>query len=198
MTPGHCYHIFNHANGRENLFVEEKNYIFFLRKLSDHILPVCHIYAYCLMKNHFHLLARIKPFEELSALWKDGQAQTLLTQEKISKKTSKAFANFFSSYTQAFNKTYDRTGSLFIPSMKTQPVEDKISFCKIVHYIHANPVHHRFVKGISDWKHSSYKIFLSEAETKIERQYVLDMFGGLNQFIEYHQQPIDPKCKWIG
>src|SRR5438067_1961302 len=32
-------------------------------------------------------------------------------------------------------------GSLFIPSMKTELIEDKDSFCRVVHYIHANPVH---------------------------------------------------------
>ena len=39
MNPGSFYHIFNHANGRENLFVEEKNYNFFLEKTAFHVMP---------------------------------------------------------------------------------------------------------------------------------------------------------------
>lgn len=196
MLPGQFYHIFNHANGRENLFVEAKNYSFFLKKLADHILPVCRIYAYCLMRNHFHLLAQVRFPEELNKLWASGNGQDL-TQEKLIQKTSKAFANLFSSYTQAFNKVYSRMGSLFIPSMKSESVEGDASFCKVVHYIHANPVHHRLVEKIEEWKHSSYRIFLSKTETKIDRDHVLKVFGGLDIFIKYHEQPIDPKFKWI-
>jgi len=197
MEPGQFYHIFNHANGRENLFVEERNYSFFLKKLSEHVLPVCRIYAYCLMRNHFHLFVRIRFAEELKKLWNKPENTIQLTEKRIILKTSKAFSNLFSSYTQSFNKVYNRMGSLFIPSMKSELVEGNASFCQVVNYIHANPVHHRFVDDIVKWKHSSYKIFLSKIETKIERDYVLKVFGGVEKFIEYHRQPIEPKTKWI-
>ena len=88
-------------------------------------------------------------------------------------------------------------GSLFMQNMKREVVNDDGGFCKVVHYIHANPVHHQFVKGIDQWPHSSYKIFLSKAPTKLDREYVLQVFGGLDWFIKYHQQPIDPKNKWM-
>ena len=65
MLPGNTYHLFNHANGYENLFTESKNYDFFLERLSLHVLPVAHIYAYCLMPNHFHLLVKIRSEKEL-------------------------------------------------------------------------------------------------------------------------------------
>ena len=67
----------------------------------------------------------------------------------------------------------------------------------MIHYIHTNPVHHQFVKSIDKWEHSSYKIFLSKAPTKIERDYVLKVFGGLDGFVKYHEQPIDPKNKFL-
>ncbi len=196
MAPGQFYHVFNHANGRENLFVEEKNYSFFLQKLSKHILPACRIYAYCLMKNHFHLLVQARTEAELNQLWSKEEEKELPVG-KLILKTSKVYANLFSSYTQAFNKVYNRMGSLFIPSMKTEEVEGDASFCKVVHYIHANPVHHRFVDKIDKWKHSSYKIFLSNGQTNIERDYVLKIFGGIDMFLKYHEQPIDLKYKWI-
>jgi putative transposase len=67
----------------------------------------------------------------------------------------------------------------------------------VIHYTHANPVHHGFMKNMEDWPHSSYRIFFSTNSTKIERDYVLDMFGGLDAFIKYHQQPIDIKNKFL-
>jgi REP element-mobilizing transposase RayT len=197
MLPCEKYHLFNHANGREDIFLEPKNYTFFLEKLKVHILPVCKLHAYCLMSNHFHLALEIRNEEELRAVWKKPGRETGLTADKLQLKTSKAFGNFFSSYTQSFNKVYKRKGSLFIPSMKTELIDDDNSFCKVVHYIHANPVHHGFTKKIDSWPHSSYKLFLSNSPTKIEREYVLDMFGGPEAFIKYHEQPIDLKQAYL-
>jgi len=182
MEPGLCYHIFNHANGRENLFVEEKNYNFFLRRLEFHVCPVCHMYAYCLMKNHFHLFARIRSEKELKRFW--NKSQTHLTTQRLILKTSKVFSNLFSSYTQSFNRLYKRMGSLFVPSMKTEYVEGDDAFKRVVRYIHSNPVHHGFVTRIDMWKHSSYNVFLNNQQTIIDRAYVLNAFGGLEEFVE--------------
>ena len=46
---------------RENIFVEERNYDLFLRLFEKHIRPVTDLFAYCLLKNQFHLLIRTKP-----------------------------------------------------------------------------------------------------------------------------------------
>lgn len=196
MAPGEFYHLFNHANGWENIFLEEKNYSFFLKKLAQHILPVCRIYAYCLMKNHFHLLVRVRQAEELKFVWGNEKDGKELTEKKLMLKVSKAYANFFSSYTLAFNKVYKRMGSLFIPNMKTELVNSDDYFRNAVLYIHRNPVHHLFVKTIENWEHSSYKIFLSNRETKLERDYVLKVFGGRENFIRLHQQQLEPGNRW--
>ena len=197
MLPGENYHLFNHANGDENLFKEEQNYTFFLEKLTKHVSPVCRLYSYCMMRNHFHLVLQIRYEEELHKLWQNSKSLPKFNQNQLELKISKSFANFFSSYTQSFNKVYKRMGSLFIPSMKTEPITDDNHFCKAIHYTHANPVHHGFTKKIDEWPHSSYSKFLSNTPTIIEKEYVLDMFGGLNAFIKYHEQPIDLKQRFI-
>lgn len=197
MLPGNTYHLFNHANGKENLFAESRNYDFFLAKLSHYVLPVAHIYAYCLMPNHFHLLVKIRSedklidfftkkdkleFREIEA---DSEivGTTTGNQDFLIKKISKSFSNLFNSYTQAFNKMYDRMGSLFMQNIKREEINNDGSFCKVVHYIHANPVHHQFVKSIDQWAYSSYKTFLSTGTTKLEREYVLQVYGGVEWFL---------------
>lgn len=55
------YHIYNRSINREDLFKSEANYVFFLKKWKELILPFFKIYAYCLMPNHFHFLAFVKP-----------------------------------------------------------------------------------------------------------------------------------------
>lgn len=59
IEPGTVYHIFNRGNNKENLFIEEKNYAYFLSLIERYLTKVADIYCYCFLKNHFHLLLRI-------------------------------------------------------------------------------------------------------------------------------------------
>jgi hypothetical protein len=68
LEPGAYYHIYNHANGSDNLFRNDDNYMFFLKKYSEFISPVADTFAYCLMPNHFHLAVRMKDFQSRSNL----------------------------------------------------------------------------------------------------------------------------------
>ena len=65
LEPGTTYHIYNHANGFENLFVKEENYLYFLKKYTAHIPSVADTLAYCLMPNHIHLMVKIKQESQL-------------------------------------------------------------------------------------------------------------------------------------
>ena len=95
------YHIYNHANGDDNLFREQKNYPFFLEKYHQHIDPIANTIAYCLMPNHFHLLIKIKTEAEVAvnlpqAFLKFGTLEKLEEIEEAKKKfLSKQFSNFF-------------------------------------------------------------------------------------------------------
>lgn len=68
LLPDGYYHIYNHANGNDNLFRNEKNYYHFLEKYAIYIPPIADTFAYSLMPNHFHLFLRIKSLEELLTL----------------------------------------------------------------------------------------------------------------------------------
>ena len=100
---------------------------------------------------------------------------------------SRQFASLFSSYTQAFNKQQTRKGSLFIPNFKRKAVETEDYFTQLVHYIHANPVHHGFVRDIENWEYSSYHAFISQKFTLLQRDRVIDWFGGVDELRKYHR-----------
>ena len=68
-----AFHIYNRGNNRENIFIEEKNYTYFLKLLEKYIIPIANIYAYCMMPNHFHLVLRIKPSDELHSKLSNGK-----------------------------------------------------------------------------------------------------------------------------
>ena len=67
MQTEKYYHIYNHANGRDNLFISVENYEYFLRQWTKYINPIANTLAYCLMPNHFHCLVLIKDQEEIEA-----------------------------------------------------------------------------------------------------------------------------------
>ena len=87
LKPELYYHIYNHANGKENLFVNDGNYYFFLRRYAHFINPIADTFAYCLMPNHFHLAVRIKSEEEIRQCFK------LSKSWESSKYLSKQFSN---------------------------------------------------------------------------------------------------------
>jgi hypothetical protein len=62
LRYGEYYHIYNRGNNRENVFIEERNYPYFLKLYAKHVEPIADTYAYCLLRNHFHVLVRIKTF----------------------------------------------------------------------------------------------------------------------------------------
>ena len=72
LQPDRSYHIFNHANGFENIFRIEANFNYFLEKYRLYISPIAETYAYCLMPNHFHLVVRIRKRETIEALMRSA------------------------------------------------------------------------------------------------------------------------------
>ncbi|MEP4532208.1 MAG: hypothetical protein ABJ004_03925 [Cyclobacteriaceae bacterium] len=175
MEPGVFYHVYNHANGDENLFREEKNYHFFLKQWAKYIEPIADTYAYCLMPNHFHALIRTHQLEPPFGKFATFQ-----------KFTSKQFSNLFSSYTQAYNKVYDRRGSLFIPNFKKKEITSDDYFTAVITYIHRNPVHHGFCQSLDEWSHSSFHAYFSHKPTKLKREEGLEWFGGVEAMEKCH------------
>jgi len=79
IESGAIYHLFNRGNNKENIFIETKNYYYFLERFKKYILPIADVYSYCLLKNHFHLLLRIKDRPELPEKFKNKPHLAFLT-----------------------------------------------------------------------------------------------------------------------
>mgnify|MGYP000552757306 CR=1 FL=1 len=180
LEYGTYYHIYNRGNNREDIFIESRNYLHFLRLYERHISPVVETYAYCLLKNHFHFLVRIKDEETLETL-------------KVST-PSQHFSNFFNAYTKAMNKAYGRTGSLFQHPFRRIIVQDEAHLLRLVTYIHQNPQKHRFVEDFRVWKYSSYHACISDNPTQVQCDTVLAWFGGKAGFIAAHQVKVDEEA----
>ncbi len=61
---GNFYHVYNRGNNKDQIFIEEDNYLYFLILIKKYLLPIADIYSYCLIQNHFHLIIKIKDEEQ--------------------------------------------------------------------------------------------------------------------------------------
>jgi len=164
------------------------------------------------MPNHFHLVVRIRKRSVIEQLLLNSSNSTFskvqnfgkgdgigkgdgnevennsISNATIEKYLSKQFANFFSCYTQSFNKSYKRMGSLFIKNFKREPIDDKQHFFNAVIYTHRNPIHHGFRDSFEEWDYCSYFEIIHNRSELIEVEKLLKTFGGRELFIEKHQQ----------
>lgn len=194
LKPDHSYHIFNHANGFENIFMDDENYRFFLRKYDLYIRPVAETYAYCLLPNHFHLVVRIRKKEAIEAnfskVWNFGKVANL-SDEQIEQLISKQFSKLFSCYTQSFNKVNRRMGSLFMKNFRRELINSREHFLSAVIYTHRNPVHHAFCERFEEWGYTSYNETVDNKSFITETNKLLKVFGGVDEFIEVHQRALE-------
>src|SRR5690606_24362917 len=167
LENGNYYHIFNRGNNKQSIFFEDANYPYFLQLVKTHILPIGTIYAYCLLKNHFHLLVRIS---------------------KEAQDPSRKFSNLFNAYTKAINKRYLRTGSLFQKPFKRKKILDEKYLRDVLIYIHLNPSRHKIFTNFEKYPHSSYSDIVMEKPTFVNSEDVLSWFGDRNNFIFAHNQ----------
>jgi putative transposase len=190
ILPGYFYHIYNRGINGTDIFKAPENYKYFLTLYERYIAPIAHTYAWCLMGNHFHILVYIKDLGEveLSQL----NYSTGVVPKEIN--ASKQFGHLFNAYSQAFNKRYNRTGSLFEKPFERIRVTDIQYFRQLVFYIHNNPVHHKFCDHIQDYAWSSYGSIISLKPTKIKRQELLGYFDSVGNFIDYHNSQHDLNC----
>ena len=169
LEKDNYYHIYNRGINGAIIFYNDENKNFFLRQLNKYLSNKISIFAYCLMDNHYHLIIRLN---------EEGENVT------------QAFSNMFNSYAKSINKQNDRTGSLFEKHFKRIKLDDEEYLRQLIVYVHLNPKHHLDL-NFEDYRFSSYQSFLSQKETKLERAEVLDLFGGLENFIFCHHEKND-------
>lgn len=210
LEPDRIYHIYNRGINGENIFKEERNYRYFLEKYAQYIEPIADTFAYCLLKNHFHIAIRTKSEAEIIDFYVEKKTKIIegnaanrvakvlnlhnVENSKIqsikipsaSHIISLQFGFLFNSYAQAINKVNNRTGSLFEERFRRILVDSDAYFTELIYYIHNNPQRHGFVQDFKAYPHSSYHSHLSNAVTRLSRGEVLNWFGNRNQFEKFH------------
>ena len=143
------YHVMLRGINRQDIFEEREDYQQFLNRLQylvdpidyngEHIASYFHVYAYCLMSNHVHLLLRERT-------------------ESISVSLKRLTV----SYAAYYNKRYQRVGHLFQDRFKSEPVNDIEYFVTLLRYIHQNPVKARICVKAEEYTWSSWHEYLND------------------------------------
>src|ERR1035437_4018238 len=173
LLPGKFYHIYNRGINGEILFHSEENYQHFLGLYTRYIDPIADTYAWVLMRNHFHLLIRvkdnirykyqkpdernIKETEEFELVkWQTIQnRQEELSDNKIPI-PYRHFAHLFDAYAKYLNLRINRHGNLFERPFKRKMITNSNYLKIVLIYVHHNPVHHSFCLRPMDYPWSSY------------------------------------------
>jgi hypothetical protein len=105
---------------------------------------------------------------------------------------SNQFAHLFGTFTLKINTAYQRTGSLFEHPFERREIQSEKYLLNCIAYIHSNPVKDGFVSKIEDYKWSSFTSIISDKPTKLDREFVLNLYGGKGNFLLFHAK--DPAC----
>ena len=185
------FHIYNQGNDKKQIFFYRENYEYFLWKLKKHLTLFGDVISWCLMPNHFHLLIRINQIEisrqeyfkhsfsienerrlyyfgEKARLIENSEDYYQAIKGQIS--VNQSIGIMLGSYTQAINRRYSKTGSLFRKRCKAKDgmlvnleydhfrdwcSNPKDYITTVFHYIHDNPRKAGLVPTILDWEWSS-------------------------------------------
>ena len=167
---GQYYHIYNRGVEKRDIFAREENYRFLLRRVKEFLpnYPVTFI-AYCLMPTHYHFLTRAE---------EDGGISPFLQR-------------VFNSYTQAFNRQEERSGTLFEGRAKSVLIDENSYLFHIARYIHLNPVRAGLVKRPEDWIYSNYLEFIGlRAGTLFDAAFVQAQFGTPEEYRKFVEDAI--------
>jgi len=169
---GHYYHIYNRGCNRQRIFANDGNYRFLLRRAKS-FLADCplSVIAYCLMPNHYHFLLRPEIDDALSPF----------------------IQRLFNSYTQAFNKQQERSGTLFQGRAKTILVDTDEYIIHLCRYIHLNPVEAGLVTHPGEWPYSNYLEWVERrGGTLVDRAFVRQYFPTAADYEAFVMSEVDP------
>lgn len=143
IFEGAIYHIIQRAPGNELVFLEDGDYLYFLKILKKAVQDFdLVLFAFALLPNHVHILLQIK------------KPNLSLAMKKL-----------FERYAQYFNKKYQRKGHVFCGRFRALLCQDDVYFLILSVYIHLNPYRAGLCEDFKNYRWSSIHLFTTESES---------------------------------
>ncbi|MBI4358276.1 MAG: transposase [Candidatus Omnitrophica bacterium] len=139
LMDGGIYHVFNRGNNKMDLFDEPHDYECFKTRLC-HVLSTfgAHLFHYCLMTNHFHLLLQIEKAPELGKIMHEVQLK----------------------YARYFKKRRSSVGHVFQEWFRSPRIPEESCYLQCGRYIERNPLKAKIVKQAEDYPYSSARYYV--------------------------------------
>jgi len=141
-----CYHVLNRGNGRNEVFHKDKDYGAFLKLLNQANERVSmRLLAFCLMPNHFHLVAWPRNDGDLSR-W----MQWLMT-----------------AHVRRYHRHHGSSGHVWQGRFKAFPIQSDEHLLTVMRYVERNPVRAKTipVRKAQNWNWSSAGTPPADCET---------------------------------
>jgi REP element-mobilizing transposase RayT len=170
----------NRGANSAKIYYDKEDYTLFLTVLKE----ACNLFnvtisAYCLMTNHYHILANT-PEGNISRFMRHVNGV----------------------YTQRHNRKHKKDGPLFRGRFKSVLVQEDMHLVGVVRYIHLNPIKAKMIENIKDFKWSSHSIYLKgkSSSTWIDINSILYFFSknkaeAIKEYKEYISQDVDKEAK---
>ena len=165
---GAFYHLLSRGNEHKDIFIDDDD----RRKFLDTVGEMAErfaidIFAFVLMDNHYHLLARTQRANLTKAMHWLGVT-----------------------YTTRFNYRHSRSGHLFQGRYKSIVVQNDAYMLQLSCYIHRNPLRGGIVKRLADYQWSSYRAYAygKQVPAWLSTDLILAQFAGNEQHRLYREK----------
>ena len=160
------------GNTRERIFFQEDDHKWFLATLGRTSRQLgWRVHAYCLMKNHYHLLLETP------------EANLAVGMQTVN-----------STYSHQTNRAYDRIGHLFQRRYGSRLLTDGEHMLEVIRYIPLNPVRADLCTEPEMWPWSSYAAMLG----LVSRPAFLCTSWTLSRFSSDRRQARELLHRWVG
>lgn len=153
---GAVYHVMSRGVARGDIFSIEEDYCRFLKYLEMAVEKFrLEIFAFVLMRNHYHLFLRTKEVN-----------------------LSKAMQWLQTCYSIYYNIRHNRSGHVFQGRYKSILVGDESYWQSLSLYIHLNPIRAKVVEDLNKYRWSSYSDYIGKKAHKwVLCEEILKEFG---------------------
>lgn len=151
------------------------------------------------MENHAHFIVKVKSIKNIQKsisriaeekrtkmmnAFMESEDPTLLVNAMILRQINSLLV----SYAMSYNIFYNRKGGMFHSPCRRIAVKDAKHLKHAIVYVNANAQKHHLVDDFRTYPDTSYHDVLANSSSLIDVKYVLDFFGGREEFIKTHEQ----------